>query len=415
MIKKMLHILHKLLRRITAIKPRAILQFITVLILMLLDRRHGRKILIIFIEELGFIQYILPIVEALKKKNSRISYYIATDHISHKSELAPFNVPGSKVFYPSLAHRMWLTDVFLSASVYGKGHENAIRINVSHNQPVKLESYPRSELVKYNVHFLTGPLHREQYENMLRKQGLEKENIKLLDIGYPKSDELLSGAYNRNEILRGMGLDPEIPVVLYAPAWDPGASLRSFGEEIIEKLLDMKNISVIVKLHPVSYTPGNSKSFDFYTGGVDWVERFSQFEKLPNFRHVKDFLIDPLLISSDVMVTDISSVALEFIMLDRPVIYLDCPEYFEKTLKMPGWDADPDYVRNDPKANAGRHVGVVVEDLSKLTEAVQKSLDNPGKLSKKRKQLAANLLYNQGKGAEAAANAILELLKGQNP
>jgi len=301
--------------------------------------------------------------------------------------------------------------MFLSASVYGKGPKNAVKINVSHNQPVKIESYPKEQMLNYDVHFLTVPLHREQYENMLQKLGIEHENIRLLDIGYPKSDALLIGSYDKADVLRNLGLDPEIPVVLYAPAWDPGASLRSFGEKVIEKLLDLKTINVIVKLHPVSYTPRTSQHFEFYTGGVDWVEKFSRFDTLPNFKHVIDFLIDPLLRASDVMVTDISSVALEFIVLDRPVIYIDCPEYFDKTLKMPAWNTDPEYVRNNPRANAGRHVGLVVEDLDKLADAVQRSFDNPDELSGKRKALARSLLYNHGKGAEAAANAILALLK----
>jgi len=411
MIKKTLRILHKFLKVVISVRPLVIPQFSTALTLMTLDRQHGKKILILYIEELGFVQYILPIVEALKKKTPPISYYITTDYISYKTELAPFHVPGNRVFHPSLASRLWPADMFLSASVYGKGPKNAVKINVSHNQPVKIESYPKEQMLNYDVHFLTGPLHREQYENMLQKLGIEHENIRLLDIGYPKSDALLIGSYDKADVLRNLGLDPEIPVVLYAPAWDPGASLRSFGEKVIEKLLDLKTINVIVKLHPVSYTPRTSQHFEFYTGGVDWVEKFSRFDTLPNFKHVIDFLIDPLLRASDVMVTDISSVALEFIVLDRPVIYIDCPEYFDKTLKMPAWNTDPEYVRNNPRANAGRHVGLVVEDLDKLADAVQRSFDNPDELSGKRKALARSLLYNHGKGAEAAANAILALLK----
>lgn len=108
--------------------------------------------------------------------------------------------------------------------------------------------------------------------------------------------------------------------------------------------------------------------------------------------------------------TDFSSVALEFIVLDKPVIYLDCPEYFEKTLKLPAYDSDPDYVRNNPRANAGRHVGVVVEHVSQLATAVERCLANPRAGSQERRELAGMLLYNPGKGADAAATTILEML-----
>lgn len=410
MIKKVYHGFFLLIKRVRTIKPSIILQLMIIATSMTLDRWRGKKILILYIEELGFIQYILPVVEALKKKNPPISYYIATDYISFNEELAPFNVPRNKVFYPSICSWLRVADMFLSASVHGKGPKHAIKINMPHNQPVKIEGYPKEEVLKYDVHFLSGPLHRSQYEYMFEKHNIENKNIQMLNIGYPKSDALLQGVYNRDDVLRGLGLNLENPTILYAPAWDPGASLRSFGEDVIEKLLTLKNINVIVKLHPVSYTPETSPNFEFYTGGINWVEKLSRFGEHDNFRHVNVYSVDPLLIASDVMITDISSVALEFIMLDRPIIYLDCPEYFQKTLKMPEWDSDPEFVRNDPRANAGRHVGLVVTDLTKLIDAVQRSLNNPGEFSEKRMALAERLLYNPGKGAKAAADAITELL-----
>lgn len=409
-LKKIYYSFFRLAKRVRNIKPSLLLQLIIVETLMMLDRWRGKKTLILLIGHLSHIQYILPVVEALKKKEPPIAYYIATDYISFDETLAPLNVPKNRVFYPSVCSWLRMADMFLSASVWGKGPKRAIKINISHNQPVKVECYSKELLLNYDVHFLLGPLHRAQYENMFAKHGIRTNNIQMLNIGYPKSDALLQGVYNRDDVLRGLGLNVEKPTVLYAPTWEAGASLRSFGEEVIGRLLTLKNVNTIVKLHPVSYTPETSPNFSFYTGGVNWVAKLSRFERHPNFKHVSEYSVDPLLIASDVMVTDISSVALEFIMLDRPVIYLDCPEYFEKTLKSVYWNNDPEFARSDPRANAGRHVGLVVEDLTKLVDAVQRSLNNPGEFSDKRMALAECLLYNRGKGAEAAADAITELL-----
>ena len=113
------------------------------------------------------------------------------------------------------------------------------------------------------------------------------------------------------------------------------------------------------------------------------------------------------------MVTDLSSVALEFIMLDKPVIYLDCPEFFEKTLQKTysGFgDTTADYVRNNPKANAGRHVGNVIAGPDKLEDAITRCLENPGELSKKRKEFSKQLSYNPGNASGAAAEKILNIL-----
>jgi len=43
-----------------------------------------------------------------------------------------------------------------------------------------------------------------------------------------------------------------------------------------------------------------------------------------------------------------------------------------------------------------------------LVGAVQRNLNNPGEFSDKRMALTERLLYNRGKGAEAAADAITE-------
>ena len=376
------------------------------------DRLRGKKIVIIFVEELGFIQFIRPIFDELRAQaGDKISYYLATEYAERDDHLAAFGVPRSKRFHPRLARAFYLADVFLSASVYGKGPRTARRVNISHNQPTKFEAYPREYVMNYDVHFLTGPLHREQYEHMFEKHGLDTSNdYRLIDVGYPKSDALLQGKYDRAEVLRGLGLDPNRKTVLYAPAWDPGGSLREFGDEVIEQLLALE-ANVIVKLHPVSHTPPSSASYEFYTGGVNWVERFRKYESNQIFRHVAAFEVDPLLVAADLLVTDFSSVALEFVGLDRPIIYLDCPVYFEKTLKMPGYETDPEYVKTNPRANAGRHVGIVVDNVNQLSAAAADALANPIERSNLRRELAKQLLYNPGKAGKVAATEIRKLLR----
>jgi hypothetical protein len=378
---------------------------------MALDKLSGRKVVIVFIEELGFIQFIRPVYDELVRKGGgRIAFYIASEYADRDDHLAVFGVVRSRRFHPRLARALFLADVFLSASVYGKGPRTSTRINISHNQPTKFEAYPREYVMNYDVHFLTGPLHREQYEHMFALHGLDTNKYRLVNVGYPKSDALLQGKYERTAVLAGLGLDEKRRTILYAPAWDPGGSLRSFGEQVIDQLLSIPDANVIVKLHPVSHTPPSSASYEFYTGGVNWKQRFSKYEANPRFRHVSDFQVDPLLVAADLLVTDFSSVALEFVGLDKPIIYIDCPEYFEKTLKMPGYETDPEYVKNNPRANAGRHVGIVVESVDGLAAAAVGALANPTAGSAARRELAGRLLYNPGRGAEVAAQEILKIL-----
>ena len=376
------------------------------------DKAIGKKIIILDIEELSFIPYIYPIFKKLKEKTNKISYYISTHYTGDKS-LEIFNVPIKKQFGVKLSRDLSLADIFLSPHIYGVGNKNSLKIHINHNQPVKYESYQKNDFINFDIHFLTSPLHREQTENTIRKYGLEETGIRLFETGYPKSDELLNGKFIREKVLEQLKLNPDNKTVLYAPSWDEGLSLRTIGAEVVTEILKLDNVNLIVKLHPISYCPENGPNYLFYTGGVNWTEKLKKFENQTNFRHVPAFNIDPLLAASDLLVTDLSSVALEFVILDKPVIYIDCPEFFEKTLKKvySGFgDTTEELVKNDPKANAGRHTGDVVYRLEDLNNTITRRLQNPEEHSEKRKELSRKLAYNPGKAADAAAEKILELL-----
>ena len=375
------------------------------------DKIAGKRVVILLLEEFAMIQFIRPVYEELAKRSGgRISFYLATQYTRGHEYLEVFDVPPERRFQPRLARALLLADMFLAASVYGKGPATSRRVHISHGHHSKVELLPKEYLDNYDVHFFTGPMHREQYEYMFDRYGFNTSKLHLVDVGYPKSDALLQGRYTRATVLTQLGLDPSRKTVLYAPTWDAGGALRSFGDAVIEQLLAVEGVNVIVKLHPVSHTPPSSSDYELYTGGVNWTERLRKYESNPLFRHVADFEADPLLVAADLLVTDFSSVALEFVVLDRPIIYIDCPEYFEKTLRLPYYESDPEYVKTNPRTNSGRHVGVVVEHVEGLAAAVADALANPSLNSDKRRELASILLFNPGHGAEVAAGEILRLL-----
>lgn len=397
----------RLLARLAKLKTWALLG-----LRMRVDKLRGKQVVLVDVEGLSLIPYVAPILEALRAKSDALSFYVATHYAGHPA-LAALGVPPGKQFHTSLSRRLSQVDVFVSPHIHGVGPRQAVRIHVNHNQPVKYEAYQKECFVNFDVHFLTSPLHREQTENTIEKYGLQDAGIRMFEVGYPKSDTLMRGEYDREAVLRGMGLDPALKTVLYAPSWDEGLSLRSFGDAAIENILKVEGVNLIVKLHPVSYTPAGAPNHQFYTGGVDWMRRLARFEGHGTFRHAPMDKIDPLLSASDLMVTDVSSVALEFITLDKPVIYIDCPEFYEQTLKKTyaGFgDTTADFVRNDPKANAGRHVGAVAWNIGDLPALVEGCLANPGELSEKRREFARQLTYNPGNAANVAADTILNIL-----
>jgi CDP-glycerol glycerophosphotransferase (TagB/SpsB family) len=113
------------------------------------------------------------------------------------------------------------------------------------------------------------------------------------------------------------------------------------------------------------------------------------------------------------MITDISGVALEFLALLKPVIYIDCPDFFSKTLALLYRDFGSntaDSIRNDPKFNAGRHVGYIVDNIEKLSHAVEFLLTHPAYKAGERSEFAKQLRYNPGSASGEAAKTIMDLL-----
>ena len=115
------------------------------------------------------------------------------------------------------------------------------------------------------------------------------------------------------------------------------------------------------------------------------------------------------------MVTDVSSVALEYLVLDRPIIYFDSPIFFTKTIatiyKNYGFENYSGNPRTDPMINAGRHTGLVIERADELPAAINRCLSNPKEFSVKRQGLIQQLLYNPGAAGLVAAETISQLLE----
>jgi len=375
--------------------------------LMKEDKSKERKIVMFHVCSVGQIQYLLPIYNELKRRNLNYAYYFASDY-SIQEKLNEIKFPMSHFVTTDIAEKLELTDIFLEAEIYGRGPQQAKRVFVGHGQPTKFTYWPDGRLKSFNYYFLNGELEKSMFEVIKQSNPEATKHIKLINTGYPKVDDLINGVYKKKEVLHDLGLEADRKTILYAPAWDPGGTLRTHGSKIVEKLLSLDKINIIVKLHPVSLEPVSSPYYNFYTGGVDWKKKFEVFNAFPNFRFVNDYFINPLLSCSDIMVTDFSGVALEFMVLDRPVIYIDCPEFYGKT--QIEWGNDPNMAKNDDRFNAGRNAGIVIHNLEELPKAIKRAFDDPGELSSERKSLIQDFLYNPGKGAQSTADAIIELL-----
>lgn len=371
-------------------------------------RARGASVVVFHICSVGQVQFMAPIYREFKSRQVNAVCYLACDYDLGRVPL-DMDIPASNIITSAVVEQMLGIDIFLQAEIYGRGPKGATRVFVGHGQPNKITNWSHENLKSFDYYFLYGQLTREMFEVIMADRPESTKHIKLANVGYPKLDDQVNGRYHREETLRQVGLDPSRRTVLYAPAWDPGGSLQTHGTRVVQEILEAADVNVMAKLHPCSLEPPGSPHYQWYTGGVNWLAEFRKLETNPRFRFVDAWLVNPILAATDVMVTDFSGVALEFMLLDRPVIYIDCPEFYEKTL--PSWNCDPETAKNDDRFNAGRNAGRVIGNLSELGGAIRHGLEHPEELSDKRKALMKRFLYNPGQGAKTTVDVVLKLLK----
>lgn len=373
-------------------------------------RARGLKVLVHYVDGAGYLPFAAPIWARLadRAQARRIALFLAArpgerDRVASAASGSPLPVQG---VIPA-----WTCATLLFYDLYLTTHQSSAvpllrrgpRLCTFHGLPAKGGTFVPEEWRNLDGAFLHGPLQQRLFEELAatRREG----GLWGRPIGFPKSDALVRGEFRRGEVLAALGLDSERPSVLYAPSWEAGTSLRESGREVVERLLAL-GVQVLLKLHPMSTYPVSEVRA---TGGVDWIAAFSDLEGDARFRHVRGGDVAALLAACDLLVTDVSSVAFEAFLVDRPVVFLEVPRFFEETVaEMYGLNAEQ--ARGDLRYNCGRAAGRVVADLDALGAAVREELADPGARHAARELVRRELVFHPGEGAEHAAAAVVELL-----
>jgi CDP-glycerol glycerophosphotransferase (TagB/SpsB family) len=101
---------------------------------------------------------------------------------------------------------------------------------------------------------------------------------------------------------------------------------------------------------------------------------------------------------SDAMVSDHSSIAFEYTLLNRPIVIADRPSLIE-------------HARINPeKVHLLRRAASVAEDAQEVVRAVVRAIHRPEELSAERAHIAATLFYNPGTATERALAHVYRVL-----
>jgi len=260
------------------------------------------------------------------------------------------------------------------------------RVQIFHGLSFRNMAVRRDVLI-YDTVFVIGPYQmRALVENQLFREGSDR----LIPTGFAKLDRLVDGSLSRARILDDLGFTGDRPVVLYAPTGQKRNSLESTGPEVIRRLRDTGEYDILVKLH--------DHPRDRAEPGREEIEGMLD----EHTRMVTAFDVVPYLYATDLLISDASSVSMEYSLLDRPVVYLDVPELIEavKRKKKGSFDLE----------TWGRKGGTVARWPDEAVRAVVWSLENPGAHGEVRRAMAQDLFYNAGAATEAAERWILSEL-----
>lgn len=214
-------------------------------------------------------------------------------------------------------------------------------------------------------------------------------------IGHPKSDRVLRGELTR-EAARARYNLPDAPTVLYAPTHGALSSFFRWGLEICRAV--PREYNLIVKPHPVLTTTTQSEG----TGGEKLAQVKAALEQRNNRNNTLWLPLEPdvvpLMATADLLITDYSSVAEEFLVFDRPLIFAD------HLANATGRDRQQ---RDKGDWNELFPVGARITDVEAMPETIAGVLRQPGEHSAARRKMRDYVFENlDGHCAARAAEAI---------
>ncbi|MFQ5328831.1 MAG: CDP-glycerol glycerophosphotransferase family protein [Thermodesulfobacteriota bacterium] len=272
-----------------------------------------------------------------------------------------------------------LVSAHLSDSLFPKSVDK--KVQIFHGVSFKNLAV-REKALRYDLLCLPGRYHGELY----RKSGFVRAGgPRCLITGLAKTDPLITGALDRDSLLEEIGVDPMIPTLLFAPTGEKHNALDVMGKEVIKAIADDGSWNLLVKPH------------DHPKKSVNWFEELAPFES-SRVRLVRDKDIIPYLHAADLLITDASSVAVEYSIMDRPIVFLDIPKLFKRLKKRaPALDLD----------TYGRKTGAIAKGPDDVVTVIADSLAHPDREGEIRRRMADHLFHGPGNATRRVAEVVL--------
>ena len=354
------------------------------------SRRSGRRRILIDSRTPVNFTMVAPVVHALGR-DSRIDCYFTASEEPGRMSAIYREAPGVRTVHPRRAALMKFDAYVASDFMWATLPRGTRRVQVFHGVGGKygFDAPDRSMREWHRMFFVN----ERRLRNYLAAGAINADSPAIRLVGMPKTDCLIDGSIDRDDVLASLGLDASRPTVLYAPTWSPASSLNAMGEELVRALMAMP-VNVIMKLH--------DRSRDLrerYSGGIDWVARLQPLLVPGRGVLAPGHDISPYLVASDLMITDHSSAGFEFLLRDRPIVRIHRPALIDLA------NIHKDYV--DLLASVSDSVNLVDDALA----AVERAILDPWARGADRRAVAADLFYRPGGATRRSVEALCELIE----
>lgn len=281
--------------------------------------------------------------------------FLTMDHAYHR-QLREQGVSAVLATAPACARLLAQADAVISdhglhVMKYMLGRSDIKFFDVWHGIPFKGFDADDFRLQhRYDETWVASPLLADMY---VQRFGFAAGKVQTT--GYARTDALVRRDQDINVIKRNLGLDgADIgKIVLFAPTWEQDARQRSIfpfglGEQAflgsLSELAQRCNATFVMRAH-LNSGKGTTASFPRI------VQR--------SHAHYPD--TEALLLASDMLVCDWSSIAFDYLLLERPTLFLDVESPFAK-----GFSLGPEY-----------RFGEIVPDMPQLLHWLQHYLQQP--------------------------------------
>ena len=224
----------------------------------------------------------------------------------------------------------------------------------------------------FDLYCTTGPVMTENFLRLANK----KKHFLVRETGWSKIDEVYNSNWNfkeqKNHLISKYKLCYGLPVILYAPTFP---KKYTSAMDLVDSINELKECDYnwIIKFHPLM-----DKSVK---------ERYKSICG-HNFQIADELNILPIMTGSDILITDISSVAYEFLHFNRPLITY--------------------------KAIARIDKGINIQDPSELYPAIERSLNDPDEfLPNRERNLYDVHPYRDGKSSKRIIEEIKDILDNE--